>query len=74
MQKTPERICCHTFRATGISTYLENGDTIDVGQPKCLLRQFYPGFLSAVLPMTRRLAPHHSSPKATGVNVSRYPE
>ena len=32
-----DRICCHTFRATGITTYLENGGTIDVGQPYCLL-------------------------------------
>ena len=33
----PETICCHTFRATGITAYLENGGTIDVGQPYCLL-------------------------------------
>ena len=24
----PEEICCHTFRATGITAYLENGSTI----------------------------------------------
>jgi integrase len=28
----PERICCHTFRATGITTYLENGGTIENAQ------------------------------------------
>jgi integrase len=27
------RVCCHTFRATGITAYLEAGGTIDVGQP-----------------------------------------
>jgi integrase/recombinase XerD len=25
----PETICCHTFRATGITAYLENGGTIE---------------------------------------------
>jgi integrase len=24
-----ETICCHTFRATGITTYLQNGGTIE---------------------------------------------
>jgi site-specific recombinase XerD len=28
----PERICCHTFRATGITAYLENGGTIEKAQ------------------------------------------
>ena len=28
----PARICCHTFRATGITTYLENGGTIEKAQ------------------------------------------
>ncbi len=23
------RVCCHTFRATGITTYLDNGGTIE---------------------------------------------
>jgi integrase/recombinase XerD len=27
----------HTFRATGMTNYLENGGTLDVGQPYCLL-------------------------------------
>lgn len=27
-----ERICCHTFRATGITAYLENGGTIERAQ------------------------------------------
>jgi integrase/recombinase XerD len=27
-----ERICCHTFRATGITAYLENGGTIEHAQ------------------------------------------
>jgi integrase len=26
------RICCHTFRATGITAYLENGGTIEKAQ------------------------------------------
>lgn len=25
--------CCHTFRATGITAYLENGGTIEKAQP-----------------------------------------
>jgi site-specific recombinase XerD len=40
----PPAICCHSFRATGITAYLENGGTIDVNQPYCLLRQRYSGF------------------------------
>jgi site-specific recombinase XerD len=28
----PESICCHTFRATGITAYLENGGTIENAQ------------------------------------------
>ena len=28
----PENICCHTFRATGITAYLENGGTIENAQ------------------------------------------
>jgi integrase/recombinase XerD len=28
----PQRICCHTFRATGITAYLENGGTIERAQ------------------------------------------
>jgi integrase/recombinase XerD len=32
-----DRICCHTFRATGITAYLENGGTIDNAQSYCLL-------------------------------------
>ena len=28
----PENICCHTFRATGITTYLANGGTIEKAQ------------------------------------------
>lgn len=27
-----ERICCHTFRATGITAYLEAGGTIEKAQ------------------------------------------
>lgn len=27
-----EAVCCHTFRATGITTYLENGGTLEVAQ------------------------------------------
>jgi hypothetical protein len=37
-------IGCHTFRATGITVYLMNGGTLDVGQPYCLLEQSCPGF------------------------------
>ncbi len=39
-----ETICCHTFRATGITNYLEHDGTLDVNQPYCLLRQRYSGF------------------------------
>ncbi|MCP3918061.1 MAG: tyrosine-type recombinase/integrase, partial [bacterium] len=28
----PESTCCHTFRATGITTYLENGGTLENAQ------------------------------------------
>jgi integrase len=28
----PETTCCHTFRATGITTYLQNGGTIEHAQ------------------------------------------
>jgi integrase/recombinase XerD len=28
----PEAICCHTFRATGITAYLENGGTVENAQ------------------------------------------
>ena len=28
----PPGICCHTFRATGITAYLENGGTIEKAQ------------------------------------------
>lgn len=28
----PDNICCHTFRATGITAYLENGGTIENAQ------------------------------------------
>jgi integrase len=28
----PEKICCHSFRATGITTFLENGGTIEKAQ------------------------------------------
>jgi integrase len=28
----PSSICCHTFRATGITAYLENGGTVENAQ------------------------------------------
>ncbi len=28
----PESICCHTFRATGITAYLDNGGRIEKAQ------------------------------------------
>jgi len=28
----PESTCCHTFRGTGITAYLENGGTIENAQ------------------------------------------
>ena len=28
----PETTCCHTFRATGIRAYLENGGTLEKAQ------------------------------------------
>jgi hypothetical protein len=37
------KIGCHSFRATGITNYLQNGGTLDVNQPYCLLRQKYTG-------------------------------
>jgi integrase/recombinase XerD len=30
--RTPSSTCCHTFRATGITAYLENGGTIENAQ------------------------------------------
>ncbi len=27
-----DKICCHTFRATGITAYLENGGTVENAQ------------------------------------------
>ena len=32
----PEEICNHTFRATGITAYLENGGTIEHAPPQCI--------------------------------------
>ena len=42
-------IGCHSFRATGITNYLENGGTLDVGQPYCLLEPNYPALTSGGL-------------------------
>jgi len=28
----PRQICCHTFRATGVTAFLENGGTIEKAQ------------------------------------------
>jgi len=28
----PSRVCCHTFRGTGITAYLENGGKLEVTQ------------------------------------------
>jgi len=28
----PRRVCCHTFRGTGITAYLENGGKLEVAQ------------------------------------------
>jgi len=28
----PDSTCCHTFRATGITAYLENGGTVEKAQ------------------------------------------
>jgi len=36
-------IGCHSFRATGITNYLEHKGTLDVNQPYCLHCQIYPG-------------------------------
>ena len=30
--KLPENICCHSFRGTGITTYLENGGSVEHAQ------------------------------------------
>lgn len=32
MSALSDKVCCHTFRATGITTYLENGGTIENAQ------------------------------------------
>jgi len=34
----PSSPCCHTFRATGITAYLENGGTIENAQSDCSSR------------------------------------
>jgi len=36
-----DRSCCHTFRATGITAYLENGGTLDEGQSYYILGAHY---------------------------------
>jgi site-specific recombinase XerD len=28
----PDQVCCHTFRGTGITAYLENGGKLEVAQ------------------------------------------
>jgi integrase len=28
----PDQVCCHTFRGTGITTYLENGGKLETAQ------------------------------------------
>jgi site-specific recombinase XerD len=28
----PDQVCCHTFRGTGITTYLENGGQLETAQ------------------------------------------
>jgi hypothetical protein len=45
-----DELCCHTFRATGITNYLENDGTLEVNQPYYLPRQSYPNlrFLEAI--------------------------
>ena len=48
------RLCNHSFRPTGITAYLENGGTLDVGQPYCLLRQKCPGSLFRRFSTTER--------------------
>lgn len=48
----PASISCHTFRATGITAYLENGGTIDEAQPFCLPMQEYPALVRLDRPMS----------------------
>lgn len=43
----PYSTCCHTFRATGITAYLENGDTIENDQPYYLLCRNLFGLVAA---------------------------
>jgi hypothetical protein len=33
-----DRICNHTFRATGITNYLENDGTVEKAPPQCTTR------------------------------------
>ena len=30
--RIPEQVCCHTFRATGITVYIQNGGTLEKAQ------------------------------------------
>jgi integrase len=52
------QIGCHSFRATGITNYLENGGTLDEGQPYCLRFQFCPRVLATDLPTLYRHIRH----------------
>ena len=38
----PYSTCCHTFRATGITTYLENGGTLDTRKPSPIINHRAP--------------------------------
>lgn len=42
-----DQVCCHTFRATGITAYLENGGTIENDQPYYLLCRNLFGLVAA---------------------------
>jgi site-specific recombinase XerD len=50
----PPAVCCHTFRATGITTYLLNGGTLDEVQSYCLPASRCPGVRSHVTPVMER--------------------
>jgi site-specific recombinase XerD len=64
-----EAVCCHTFRATGITNYLENQGTLDKDQPCCLLRQKSSAFRS-MMSLHRTCAASHTAWVTSGWAIS----
>jgi len=67
----PDEFSPHSFRVTTVTDLLEQNTPLDNGQSYCLLRQFCPGFLTAVLPMTCRPV-YHSSRNPICLNDAHY--